>query len=204
MGDAHRRYTDDPREMGLGKAMFFKDFAKELTSVNRRQTVLDHENLRSMAIGDLNVESVALREAKAHSPLVIDSDAPLAFAITLKSLQTIRWRGLEIFNPSCRVELRKPHRGSTANLRGQAPGEHCRIEPLGLRISEGLNHSSEHKHFVYVCQAPYLRPRAPSQVGRQRRVKRPPADSVRFFRSLSPTVRLNAWLGDTAITCRAL
>jgi len=83
MGDAHWRYTDDPRKMGLRKAIFFKDFAKELTGVDRRQTVLDHENLRSMVIDDLDIESIALQKAKAHAPLLVDAYAPLAVSSAL-------------------------------------------------------------------------------------------------------------------------
>jgi hypothetical protein len=107
-----------------------------------------------MVIDDPNIESVALRKAKAHSPLLVDADAPLAFAITPKRLQAVRRRGPEILDPSHRGELREPHRGSGANLRGQASRAACRVEPLSLRISEGLNHSAEHKHCVYNCQAP--------------------------------------------------
>jgi hypothetical protein len=89
MGDAHWRYAYDARKMGLGKAAFFEDFAKEFTGVNGWQAALDHKNLRSMVIDDLDIESVTLREAKAHALLLIDSDAPLAFAITLESFQTV-------------------------------------------------------------------------------------------------------------------
>jgi hypothetical protein len=70
-----------------------------------------------MVIDDLNVESVTLRKAKAHPPLLIDSDTPFAFPIALKSFQMIRRRGLEIFNLSRRIELRKSHRRSSPNLR---------------------------------------------------------------------------------------
>src|ERR1700730_11040361 len=133
--------------------MFLKDFAKELTRVNGRQAVLDHDILRSVVIDDLNIDSIALREAKTHSPLVIDSDTPLTLAITLESFQTIRRRRFEVFNLNRRIQLRQSHRSSTANLRGQASRATCRIEPLSLRIPEGLNHLSQHKRFVYSRQA---------------------------------------------------
>ena len=98
MGDAHRCHAYEAREIGLGQVAFVEDFAKEFTRVDRRQTVLDHKNLRSMVIYDLIVVSVALLKAKTHPPLLVDADAPLAFAITLEGLHAIRRREFEIFN----------------------------------------------------------------------------------------------------------
>ena len=90
MGDALRRYADDAREMRLRQAPLFEDFAQELTGVNGWQAAPDHENLRSMVIDDFDIESVALRKAKAHSPLLVDADAPLTFAIALERLLSRR------------------------------------------------------------------------------------------------------------------
>ncbi len=48
--------------------------------MNRGQAALNHDNPRSMVIDDLDIESVALGETKAHSQLLVDSYGPLAFA----------------------------------------------------------------------------------------------------------------------------
>ena len=129
--------------------MFLEDFPKELTRVNWRQTVLDHKILYSMVIDDLNIKRVAFHEAKADAPLAVDSDTPSALAITLKSLQTVRRRRLEVINVRSRIELCKPHHRSSANLRRQASAVTCRIKPRSLRIGKRLNHSTEHKQYVY-------------------------------------------------------
>ena len=61
MGDTHWRYAYDARKMGLGKAAFFEDFAKELTGVNGWQAALDHNGPRSMVIDDLDIEFIAVK-----------------------------------------------------------------------------------------------------------------------------------------------
>ncbi len=45
-----------------------------------------------MVIDDLNIEGIAILEARAYAPLVIDANAPLTFTASTQSLQPVsRW-----------------------------------------------------------------------------------------------------------------
>jgi len=54
------------------------------------QTTIDHNNLFSVIIGNLDIECVAVIEAKANPPLVIDADALLPAAIMTQTFQAVR------------------------------------------------------------------------------------------------------------------
>ncbi len=57
-----------------------------------------------MVIDDLDVERFAVPPAKADSPLVIDSNAPLARAASRKSLEPIGWRNSQVAEVGSTVE----------------------------------------------------------------------------------------------------
>lgn len=50
-----------------------------------------------MVIYDLDVKSIAVLEAKAYAPLIVDANAPLSFAVTAQGFQPIARRGAEVF-----------------------------------------------------------------------------------------------------------
>ena len=59
--------------------------------MDRWQTTINHDNLFSVIIDDLYIEGVAVLEAKADPPLVIDADAPLPDSVMPQHLQSVRW-----------------------------------------------------------------------------------------------------------------
>jgi hypothetical protein len=89
MRDAHRCHPDSTGKLSLRDTSVFEDFPEKIARVNRGQATLDHEALRSMIVDDLDVISVTLCEPEADSPLIVDSNAPLAFAIALERLESI-------------------------------------------------------------------------------------------------------------------
>jgi hypothetical protein len=55
-----------------------------------------------VVIDDLDIKHVAVLECEADTPLVIDADTPLPFAISLQGFQTITWwRAHEIQRSRC-------------------------------------------------------------------------------------------------------
>jgi hypothetical protein len=52
----------------------------------------------SVVIHNLNVERVASFESEAHSPLIIDSNAPTPFPVALQSFQPVPGRASQISN----------------------------------------------------------------------------------------------------------
>jgi hypothetical protein len=49
-----------------------------------------------MVIDDLNIKSIAILEAKAQAPLVIDANTPLTFAASAQSLQPVARRNAKV------------------------------------------------------------------------------------------------------------
>jgi len=49
-----------------------------------------------MVIDDCNVKRVAARKSKTHSPLLIDSNAPLTFPVAPQRFESIRLRRPQI------------------------------------------------------------------------------------------------------------
>ena len=140
MRNAHGRNTDSSSELGLGYILFFEDFPKELTRMNRRQTILDHVASQSVVVGDLNTVRFAHLEPKADSPVIIDANTVLALTISLERLQSVRGRQSKIFQTRSGVELRKTHRRAATDFRRETPRTPCREESLRLCIGERLNH----------------------------------------------------------------
>jgi hypothetical protein len=104
--------------------------------MNRGQTAIDHINLFSVIINDLNVKGIAVLEAKADSPLVIDADAVLSEAVMLERLQMIRRRQAQILKTSGGIQLCEPHGGAPEDVSWNAPRSACCVKALRLGISE--------------------------------------------------------------------
>ncbi len=51
-----------------------------------------------MIIYNLNIENISILKTEADAPLIIDTDAPLAFAMPSKRLQSIAGRDSQILN----------------------------------------------------------------------------------------------------------
>jgi hypothetical protein len=102
--------------------------------MNRRQPAIDHINLFSVIINDLNVKRIAVLEAKADSPLVIDADAMLPEAIMLERLQVIRRWQAQILKARSRIQLCEPHGGASKNISWNAPRSARCVEALRLDI----------------------------------------------------------------------
>ena len=58
-----------------------------------------------MVITDFNIVSVAVDEAKADSPLVVDGDRVLTLSIVLERVQSIAGRHLEIIKRGSKVDI---------------------------------------------------------------------------------------------------
>lgn len=109
-----------------------------------------------MVVNDLDIKHITVGEAKTDSPLIINSDAPLSFTITLERFQMIRRWKPQIVNAGGSIKLRKTHDRAATYLWSQAPGTAGREEALCLGVCEGLDHSTQYKHIVYGRQADCL------------------------------------------------
>jgi hypothetical protein len=58
-----------------------------------------------VVVHDLNILGASNRPPKADAVLVVDTDAVLACAIALESLQPIAWRNPEVVEPAGDIEL---------------------------------------------------------------------------------------------------
>ncbi len=60
-----------------------------------------------MIVGDFHVEGVAIFEAKADPPLIVNGNRVLARSIALKFMKTIAWRDLKVVQAGCEVDALK-------------------------------------------------------------------------------------------------
>jgi len=92
-----------------------------------------------MVIYNLHVKGVATLEPKTYTPLFIDSDAPLTFAITSQSLQPVAWRSAEIIKRAGIVDhLQFPF--SDSGKCSESTGSFSLEQRLGVLAAEGLDH----------------------------------------------------------------
>jgi len=50
-----------------------------------------------MVIDDCDIESIASIEAKTDTPLIINANAPLTFAVAAQGFQPVAWGNTEVF-----------------------------------------------------------------------------------------------------------
>ncbi len=70
-----------------------------------------------MVVNNLYIFRTINCPAEANTKLVIDANAPLAFAISAQSLQLITGRNAHVIDVRCQVQLNKFPQGSTFNVR---------------------------------------------------------------------------------------
>ena len=95
-----------------------------------------------MIIDDLDIESVAVLEAKADAPLVVDADTPSTEPIVLQRFQTIRRRPTQILKASGCIQLRQVHVGALLNFGRETARFAGYLEMLRFVIGKRPNHES--------------------------------------------------------------
>jgi hypothetical protein len=93
-----------------------------------------------MIIHYLYVECIAVLEAEAHTPLIIDAHAPLAGTIAVQLFQPIGGRQSQILDSGRRVQLQKPHDCALSKLGRNTTGFARGVEALRFAVGEGLYH----------------------------------------------------------------
>jgi hypothetical protein len=91
---------------------------EDLTGVNRGQFLLGHERLL-MIVHNLNVQSIPLVPPKAHTPLIVDSNAVLPGAVAGEFFQSIPGRCPQVFKG--RRSVRDEQLSETSTLNRRAP-----------------------------------------------------------------------------------
>jgi hypothetical protein len=79
-----------------------------------------------VVVHNLNFKSIGIDPPEADSPLVVDPNAVLPFAITRKRLQPIAWNGFKIcegFRRMNMVRLPLPYLGNTLKLPAELAAE---------------------------------------------------------------------------------
>jgi len=96
-----------------------------------------------MVIHNLNVERVASFESEAHSPLIIDSNAPTPFPVALQSFQPVPGRASRISNGLRGIEHLQLSLGNNRN-RPEPSRRSVFKKGLGVVAPKALNHNIKH------------------------------------------------------------
>jgi len=86
--DAARRYADFKREPILAHAHRFEPFFQQNFAGGDKFKFLHHRRLL-VVVHDLDIERRAAAPFKTQTPLIVDADAPLPFAITFQGFQPV-------------------------------------------------------------------------------------------------------------------
>lgn len=78
---------------------------------------------------------------KADTPLVIDTDAVLSFAIPLQSFQPIRRGQAQVLDPDSRVERIELDEGPLLNIARKLRDELTVEDSFGIGATERLDHA---------------------------------------------------------------
>ena len=95
-----------------------------------------------MVIHDLDVLCVPIAPYEAEPPLVIDSNAVLAFAVALQGLQSVRGREAEIIQAESCIDGVKLHKRTLLNVTRKFPSELTPEDFFCLGITKRPNHAS--------------------------------------------------------------
>jgi hypothetical protein len=95
-----------------------------------------------MVILDDNIVSTSIFPAKADAPLLVNSDAELAFSVTFECFESVRRRDAEIVDVNRLIEHRKLVQSPLLNLRRQFARQHQGPQSLCLFISKAFYHNN--------------------------------------------------------------
>lgn len=93
-----------------------------------------------MVVRDLDVGRVTASPFETDPPLIVDRDAPLAFAVTRQRMKPVPRRDPEVFEADGRMEDEKPALGRAQDVGREPPGELSFPYPLGLLVPERHDH----------------------------------------------------------------
>ena len=93
-----------------------------------------------MVIHDLDVEGVAVEPAKAHAPLVVDSNAELSHPVAGESFQPIPRRSAKICEVDRCIELSQATQRGALQLRTQTSDREPFEQPPRIPIAKAANH----------------------------------------------------------------
>ena len=93
-----------------------------------------------MVIHNFNVPCIRALPAEADTPLVIDANAVLAFALALQGFESIAGRYTQIVEAPGLIQQKEFPSRDPLNLRRQPPRGLIRKQSLGLRVGEAAYH----------------------------------------------------------------
>jgi hypothetical protein len=93
-----------------------------------------------MVIDDLNIKSIAVFETKAQTPLVVDANAPLAFAAPAQSFQPVAGRNPKVLE-CIRVVQHLQFAFRDDGNRLESAGAFALKQRLRMLATEALDHT---------------------------------------------------------------
>jgi hypothetical protein len=94
-----------------------------------------------VVVHDLDVVGVAASPSEADPPLVVDPDGVLTLPITAESFQPVPRRNPQIIQARRGVQHPELPQGHPLHVPTEASGRVSREQPLGVPITEALDHS---------------------------------------------------------------
>ena len=102
-----------------------------------------------MVVGDVYVESIAIDKAKAHTPLVIDADAPLAASVAVQRLQSVGRGKPQLIDLQGVFELIQAQHRTALDVQRQPSRLACAKQAFGFFVGKAANHATNSKQLVY-------------------------------------------------------
>ena len=109
-----------------------------------------------MIVHDLDIPSVAVLEAEADTPLVIDPNAVCSPSFSLQGFQVVSRRGLEVLQDLCAVQIVQLADSGLAQRLGESLVFSRNVESLGFLVGKADDHKALYNTQRYTVK-PYLR-----------------------------------------------
>jgi hypothetical protein len=95
-----------------------------------------------VVIDDFHVVDVTFDPSEADTPLIVDPDAVLAFAVALERLKTIGWRNSQIIKGEGIAEHTQLAPGHGLDIGRQAPGRRSAPDLFRFPVGKGSDHGA--------------------------------------------------------------
>jgi hypothetical protein len=93
-----------------------------------------------MVVNNLYVERIALLPSETNSPLVVDTDTPLTFAISVQLFELVAWRDSEVLQPLGCIQDLEFELHPTLDVDWESSGPFATENLLGFSVCEVPDH----------------------------------------------------------------
>ena len=106
----------------------------------------------SVIVRDLDIVGVAINEAEADAPLIVDRDRVLPAAISLERVESVAWGNAEIAQLLSQINVLEATYGSACQIGREPCAVPCHVQVSRVTITESLDYEGNCTASRDACQ----------------------------------------------------